>query len=153
MTTTDSAALREHNKQVLHRAMAAIGALDEGFISAELHESLEFELPFEPAVPDTDRAGFLEVLSMMFAMFEKFDVTITEIYDLADPDMLVAQYSSDARGRDKPVTYQNEYIGVFRFRDGRITLWREYANPEVSHAALAKFADDPQQENREGARP
>jgi limonene-1,2-epoxide hydrolase len=37
---------------------------------------------------------------------------------------------------------QNEYIGVFGFVDGKITLWLEYANPEASHAAIAKFADD-----------
>jgi Limonene-1,2-epoxide hydrolase catalytic domain len=56
--------------------------------------------------------------------------------------MLVARYRSDAVGRDKSVAYQHEYIGIFRFTDGKITLWREYNNPEVAHAAAAKFADD-----------
>jgi uncharacterized protein len=56
--------------------------------------------------------------------------------------MLIARYRSDAEGRDKPVAYQNEYIGIFRFVDAKITYWREYNNPEIVRAALAKFADD-----------
>jgi ketosteroid isomerase-like protein len=140
--TVDGAATRESNKEVLRRAMIAISAQDIDAIGAELHESVDFVLPFESAVPDGDRDSFLQLLSMMFVMFKKFDITLTHIYDLVDPTMLVARYRSDAEGRDKPVCYQNEYIGVFHFRDGKITLWREYANPEVSHAAIAKFADD-----------
>jgi ketosteroid isomerase-like protein len=140
--TVCSATTRDTNTQALRRAMSGITALDAEAIQAELHDSAAFELPFEPAVPDCDRDGFLQLLSIMFVMFRKFDITITDIYDLLDPDMLVARYRSDAVGRDKPVAYQNEYIGIFRFADGKITLWREYNNPEVAHAAVVKFADD-----------
>ena len=140
--TVDSATTREANKQTLRRAMSGITNLDTDAIRAELHNSAILQLPFEPAVPDSDRDGFLQLLSMMFVMFKQFTITITDIYDLVDPNMLVARYRSDAEGRDKPVSYQNEYIGVFGFVDGKITLWLEYANPEASHAAIAKFADD-----------
>ena len=122
--------------------MSGITALDADAIRAELHDSAAFELPFEMAVPDCDRDSFLQLLSMMFVMFKKFEITITNIYDLLDPDMLIARYQSDAVGREKPVAYQNEYIGIFGFVGGKITFWREYANPEASHAAVAKFADD-----------
>jgi ketosteroid isomerase-like protein len=122
--------------------MSGITALDTGAIRAELHDSAILQLPFEPAVPDSDRDGLLQLLSMMFVMFKQFTIAITDIYDLVDPNMLVARYRSDADGRDKQVSYQNEYIGVFHFVDGKITLWLEYANPEASHAAIAKFADD-----------
>jgi ketosteroid isomerase-like protein len=122
--------------------MDGITALDTDAIRAELHDSAVLQLPFEPAVPDCDRAGFLQLLSMMFVMFKQFHITVTDIYDLVDPNMLIARYRSDAEGRDKPVGYQNEYIGVFHFVEGKITLWREYANPEASHAAVALFADD-----------
>ena len=140
--TIDNARTRDANKQTLRRAMTGITALDVDAIRAELHDSAAFELPFETALPDCDRDSFLQLLSMMFMMFKTFEITITDIYDLLDPAMLIARYRSDAAGRDRPVTYQNEYIGVFRFRDSKITFWREYANPEASHAAVAKFADD-----------
>ena len=140
--SVDSATTREANKETLRRAMSGITALDADAIRAELHDSAAFELPFENAVPDCDRDSFLQLLSMMFVMFRKFEISITDIYDLLDPDMLIARYRSDAVGRDKPVAYQNEYLGIFRFLDGKITFWREYNNPEVAHAAVAKFADD-----------
>jgi uncharacterized protein len=83
-----------------------------------------------------------QLLSTMFVMFKKFEMSILDVYGLTEPNMLVALFRSDAEGRDKPVVYQNEYIGVFPFADGKITLWREYDNPEVAHAAVGKFADD-----------
>jgi uncharacterized protein len=142
VTTTDNASTREANKGVLRRAMAAVTALDTDAVLAEMHNSAVFSLPFEPLVPDTDMAGYRQLLTATFTMFKKFDVTITDIYDLVDPNVLIARYRSDSEGRDKPVVYQNEYIGVFDFRDGKMTSWREWANPEVSHAAIAGFADD-----------
>ena len=142
MTTTDDAITREANKGVLRRAMAAVTALDTDAVLAEMDASAIFSLPFEPLVPDTDMAGYRQLLTATFTMFKKFDVTITDIYDLVDPNVLIARYRSDSEGRDKPVVYQNDYIGVFDFRDGKMTSWREWANPEVSHAAIAGFADD-----------
>jgi ketosteroid isomerase-like protein len=141
MTDTDSAT-RDANKQALRRAIDGISALDLDAVLAELHDDVRFELPYEEAVPDSGRDGIRDLLASMFAMFGKFDMTITDIYDLLDPNMLVARYRGDALGRDKPVVYQNDYLGVFEFRDGRISLWREYDNPMVSAAAIAKLAKD-----------
>jgi len=141
MTPTD-ATTRDTNKATLRRAMAGITALDAEAIINELDETARFELPFEVAVPDCDRDGFLQLLSMMFVTFKQFEITIVEILDLLDPNALVARYHGDCVGRDKPVSYKNEYIGVFRFRDGKITYWREYNNPEIAHAAIAQFAED-----------
>lgn len=140
--TIGPATTRDANKQTLQRAVAGITALDIDAVRAELHDATDFALPWEPAVPDSDRDGFLQLLSMMFVMFKKFDITITDIYDLLDPNTLIACYRGDAEGREKPVAYQNEYVGFFRFVDGKIAVWREYANPEVAHAAVARFADD-----------
>jgi uncharacterized protein len=142
VTATDNASAREANKQALRRAMAAVTALDTDAVLAEMHDSAVFSLPFESLVPDTDMAGYRQLLAATFTMFKKFDVTITDVYDLVDPNVLIARYRSDSEGRDKPVVYQNDYIGVFDFRDGKMTSWREWANPEVSHAAIAGFADD-----------
>jgi uncharacterized protein len=142
MTDTDSAT-RDANKQALRRAMAGISALDLDAVLAELHDDVRFELPYEEAVPDSGRDGIRDLLASMFVMFGKFDMTVTDIYELLDPNMVVARYRGDALGRDKPVVYQNDYIGVFEFRDGKITLWREYDNPAISGAMIAKFADAP----------
>jgi ketosteroid isomerase-like protein len=141
MTDTDSAT-REANKQTLRRAMEGISALDLDAVVAELRGDVRFELPYEDAVPDSGVDGIRDLLGRMFSMFQKFGMTLTDVYDLLDPNMLVARYRGDALARDKPVIYRNDYIGVFEFRDGKITLWREYDNPMVSAAMLAEFADD-----------
>lgn len=122
--------------------MSSITALDADAIRAGLHESAVFELPFEPAVPDGDRDSFLQLLSMMFAMFEKLELTITHIYDLVDPNVLVARWLVDGTYHHKSVVYENQYIGVMGFRDGKLASWRGYANPELARAALAKLAED-----------
>src|ERR1700761_3836903 len=116
--TIDPATTRDANKQTLRRAVSGITALDIDAVRAELHDATDFALPWEPAVPDSDRDGFLQLLSVMFVMFKKFDITITDIYDLLDPNTLIACYRGDAEGREKPVAYQNEYVGFFRFVDG-----------------------------------
>jgi uncharacterized protein len=141
MTDTDSAS-REANKQTLRRAMDGITALDLDAVVAELHDDVRFELPYESAVPDSGQDGIRELLGSMFVMFKQFTITLTDIYDLLDPNMLVARYRGDALGREKPVPYRNDYIGVFEFRDGLITLWREFDNPMVSAAMVAEFAAD-----------
>ena len=141
MTDSDSAT-REVNKRTLRRAMDGISALDLDAVIGELHDDVRFELPYEDAVPDSGQDGIRDLLGSMFAMFGKFTITLTDIYDLLDPNMVVARYRGDALGRDKPVVYQNDYIGVFEFRDGRITLWREFDNPLVSAAMVAGFAGD-----------
>lgn len=140
--TVDSGSARMANKQTLRRAMQAITALALDAFTLELHESATFALPFEDSVSDCGRDGFLQLLSTMFAMFKKIDLTITTVYDLVDPDVLIAQWHSDAEGREKPISYLNEYIGVFHFRDHKIASWRGYANPDAARAALAKFAQD-----------
>ena len=57
-----------------------------------------------------------------------------------DPDGLVARYDGDCVGRDKDVRYANRYIGVFAFRNGKMTLWCEYDNPLLTQASIAGFA-------------
>jgi ketosteroid isomerase-like protein len=146
--TVDSATTREANKQTLRRTMKAITAHDIDAVGAELAESVDFVLPFESAVPDGDRDSFLQLLSMMFTMFEKLELTITHIYDLVDPNILVAQWLVDGIYRHKSVVYENQYIGVMGFRDAKLASWRGYANPEAARAALAKLADDAPAVNR-----
>jgi hypothetical protein len=65
-------------------------------------------------------------LEMMFTQFRQFTIALT------------ARYRGDCHGRNKEeVRYANEYLGLFQFRDGLITSWREYDNPLVSSAATA----------------
>jgi ketosteroid isomerase-like protein len=58
------------------------------------------------------------------------------VYELADPDLLIVEYQSDGLVRATGKPYRNRYIGVFRFRSGRICAWREFHNPEITAIAM-----------------
>ena len=126
--------VRAGNTALLRRAMAAIGARDVQAVLACCHQDLVFQLPYEADVPDLDRPGFGGLLGVMFDGYQKFDIELTDVFDLLDPATLVARYQGDCLGYDE-VPYRNDYIGVFQFSAGLISVWREYDNPMVSAAA------------------
>jgi ketosteroid isomerase-like protein len=136
----DTQEIRDANKRVLRRAMDAIGALDVDAVLAELHQDVLLQLPYEEQVPDLDRAGFGELFKVMFTMYRQFTITLTDVFDLVDPNQLIARYDGDCVGRDKDVRYANSYVGIFRFADGKITLWCEYDNPITTLKSLEDFA-------------
>ncbi|MCW2588344.1 MAG: hypothetical protein JWQ86_771 [Mycobacterium sp.] len=136
----DTQEIRDANKRVLRRAMDAIGALDFDAVLAELHQDVLLQLPYEEQVPDLDRAGFGELFKVMFTMYRQFTITLTDVFDLVDPNQLIARYDGDCVGRDKDVRYANSYVGIFRFADGKITLWCEYDNPITTLKSLEDFA-------------
>ncbi|MDT7555403.1 MAG: uncharacterized protein QOI16_4104, partial [Pseudonocardiales bacterium] len=78
--------IRDANKRVLRRAMDAIGALDFDAVLAELHQDVLLQLPYEEQVPDLDRAGFGELFKVMFTMYRQFTITLTDVFDLVDPN-------------------------------------------------------------------
>jgi ketosteroid isomerase-like protein len=123
------------NERTLRRAVLGISSLDIEEMSDCLGEDHIMQLPYEHGVGDLDGTGFCDLLEVMFTQFRQFTVTLTHVYSLAEPDMLVARYQGDSRGRDKDVRYANQYLGLCEFRDGLHTLWREYDNPQTSSAA------------------
>jgi ketosteroid isomerase-like protein len=42
---------------------------------------------------------------------------------------LISEYHSDSRHLATGVAYSNRYLGILRFREGKVCYWREYINP------------------------
>ncbi|WAJ45037.1 hypothetical protein OK015_00400 [Mycobacterium sp. Aquia_216] len=59
---------------------------------------------------------------------------MTDIDSALDLDAVIGELHDDVR-------FEFHYIGVFEFRDGKITLWREFDDPMVSAAMVAGFAE------------
>jgi ketosteroid isomerase-like protein len=98
-------------------------------------EDLVFELPYGPDFMPNPIVGlepWLEMSLMTFAMFRSFGLELTEVHQCLAPDELVAEYRSDAVVARNGKAYRNRYIGVVRFRDGKICAWREFHNPEAT---------------------
>ena len=65
----------------------------------------------------------------------KFTLTLTNIFECLDPDLLIAEYVSEGRSTITNKPYRNSYIGLWRFRDGKICGVKEYLNPMIANEA------------------
>ncbi len=128
------------NREVFVRMLTALGTKDFDTFESCLDEDLLCEWPY--VVMDgfpTEMVGgrrLREALETSFRVFTPYNYRIIEIHDLADPDRLIAEYSSHSTYLPRNVPYSNRYVGIFEFRNGKISRWREYVNPLIVLEAL-----------------
>jgi ketosteroid isomerase-like protein len=65
----------------------------------------------------------------------RMSLEITAVYECAEPDLLVLEYVSNGEVLTTGRPYANKYIGVYRFRDGRIWQVKEFHNPQITERA------------------
>jgi uncharacterized protein len=123
------------NAEVLRRVFDALGAADVDALADLYCEDHVLELPY--AKPDpvrvAGRAAVQDYLRRAFTVF-RFELTLTAVHELADGD-LVAEYTSAGTVVPTGRPYTNSYVGLWRFRDGRVRLTREWYDPLVSAEA------------------
>lgn len=132
---------RADNQQVLQSVFDAMGDADA--VVAHYTDDYVLELPYaHPDKPDRTEGKEVvrERLVQAFKMFS-FTLHITEVYPCTDPDLLIAEYTSQGEVIPTGRRYSNRYIGLWRFRDGKVCFTREYLNPEAAKAALAPSDD------------
>ena len=128
---------RAANRAVVTSVLETITAGEFERLADYVTEDLLFDLPYGPDFmpnPVHGRETWNQMQLMTFKMFSSFKQTLLELHECLDPDELVAEYESDAVVKKNGNEYKNRYIGVFRFRDGKIAQWREYHNPEATRA-------------------
>jgi ketosteroid isomerase-like protein len=123
------------NLAVAEKAVAAIAAGDADALAALLADDAVFEFPYANGRPSYDKAGALGVIGFLIRTFPMRRFSVDRVFELADPDGLVIEYSSDFGAG--AVRYANHYVAILRFRAGLVTLWREYANPVPFERAVA----------------
>ena len=72
--------------------------------------------------------------------FDGLNYQIDRVYELLDPDSLIAEYRSDSLHRLSGIPYRNAYLGILRFRAGHVCYWREYINPQAISDVFAALA-------------
>lgn len=138
MTTAsdpEGTARRAINRAVVDTVLATVSAGQFDKLAEYVTDDLLFDLPYGPDFmpnPVEGRAAWNEMQLMTFKLFSSFKLELLDVHECLDPDELVAEYRSDAVVARNGNTYANRYIGVFRFRDGKISHWREYHNPEAT---------------------
>jgi ketosteroid isomerase-like protein len=130
---------RSGNRATVEKAFGLLSQQRHKEIAELITDDIDFELPYGPvqkalAVRGSDR--WIALNDATWPAFARFSLAITNVYELVDPDMLVVEYQSDGEVRATKKPYRNRYIGVFRFRGGRICAWREFHNPEITAIAM-----------------
>ncbi|MBM3658975.1 MAG: nuclear transport factor 2 family protein [Actinobacteria bacterium] len=128
---------RAANRATFTAIMEAITRGDYDALGTMVTEDLEFELPYGPSFipnPIEGRDTWMAMSTATFKMFSSFVQHVDAVYDLVDPDLLIAEYHSDAVVTHNGNAYRNRYIGVLRFRDGLVCAWKEFHNPEATQA-------------------
>ncbi|MGW5106105.1 nuclear transport factor 2 family protein [Nocardia sp. NPDC004123] len=108
------------------------GALEQALALAD--DNVVMSIPFQPPGYVTRIEGKSELrafLARVLDLFSPFELHLTETF-LSDTDeSVVAHYYSDATVARTGKPYENTYLAIFRFADGLLTEWTEFANPLV----------------------
>jgi len=139
----DIEARRQHNRALFEGMLRRLGNAEFAAACDLLAEDVRCDWPFPPTPDGPEELVGRETVRGFFeggmSAFAPYSYTIEQIYDLVDPDTLIAEYSSHTRLLADDFPYSNRYIGILRFADGRITYWREYINPVPVLAVLARM--------------
>ena len=129
------------NLEILQSVFDSMGDADA--VVAHYTDDYVMELPYaHPDKPDVTegKEAVRQRLVGAFKVF-RFSLHITEVYPCVDPDLLIAEYTSQGEVVPTGRRYSNRYIGLWRFRDGKVCFTREYLNPEAAKAALEPVSD------------
>lgn len=124
------------NAEVLRRVFDVLGEADVDALGDLYTDDHVLELPYAKPEPVRveGRAAVQDYLRRAFTVF-RFDLTIAAVHELADGD-LVAEYTSAGTVLPTGRPYANSYVGLWRFRGGRVRLTREWYDPLVSAEAM-----------------
>jgi ketosteroid isomerase-like protein len=128
-------ARRTANRALVEAVIARISAGEFDRVGDVLADDLVFELPYGPDFipsPVVGLAAWNELQRATFPLFRDFTLQLSDVYDCADPDTLIAEYRSTATVVRNGNEYRNRYIGVFRFAGGKIAAWKEFHKPEAT---------------------
>jgi hypothetical protein len=126
---------RAANRALFSSVLATISAGEFDRLADFMTDDLVFDLPYGPDFMPNPIEGleqWNQMQLMTFALFSSFALELDEVHECLDPTELVAEYHSDAVVKRNGNAYENRYIGVLRFRDGKISHWREFHNPRAT---------------------
>ena len=127
---------RDRNLAAVEAAFRGVSNADAVEQTAQYTDDAVLELPYTtPPKRVEGKAAALQYLTNAFTVF-KMRLTITDVHRCVDPDELVVEFVSEGIVATTGKSYANQYINVFRFRDGKICFQREFFNPNAATAAL-----------------
>ena len=108
-----------------------ISRLDIDGLRNYLHDDIVMELPFAPGNEPLRFDGLENVVRAMRSapdMFHRFQFGVHERYWCPERNLAILEATSMGVMKSRRL-YQNRYLFVFRFRDGRVVQWLEFFDP------------------------
>lgn len=136
----DDARRRDRNVALATELMRRFGRDMDGWYD-HLHDDIVMEFPFGPSVGMPARVEGKDACSGVFRVVcDAVQVQFSNIRvsPMADPDRLVLEYT----GHSEPggTVYDQTYISVQEYRDGKMILFREYWNAVVVRDAFGDLS-------------
>ncbi len=132
----NDAGRRAANRVLLERVVSLIGRGDRVALADCYTDDYVLELPYsDPPKRLEGRREIAEYVGPQLGTFV-FTLMLTAVHDCVDPDLLIAEYTSDGHVSTTGKTYRNTYIALWRFRDGKVCGVKEFSNPMVAAEAL-----------------
>jgi len=125
--------------EIARRVIELVSSFQFDEIEQYIHEDIVVEAPYQAFHNGPMRRGktaFMEGMRFVPNVFKAFSLKIHELYDCPEQEAVVFEQTSMGVFAANGGTYQNRYIMVFKFRDGKIHLWREFFNPEIMNAGM-----------------
>lgn len=128
---------RAINRSAIERFMRGISDADFAALEAICTADFLAELPYGD--PPKRLEGFAAYRASVEPSLEifRFRLSLAVIHPGLDPDLMVAEYTSEGVAKPTGKPYRNVYIGLFRFRDGRVCGLREFYNPMPALESLS----------------
>jgi uncharacterized protein len=130
MAPEDDEAVRSANAATLTQMMTYLAAEDFDSIFELWDQDSALEIAFMP----NHALRRVEGREQVKAFFQgvngsdlgEINLTVSSIMPMHDPNAFFAEYTGEATVKATGGTYRMEYLGLFRFREGKIVLWKEY---------------------------
>ena len=124
----------DEREKIVRDLLGRLTARQFDSIGELIADDAVFDVPYaapNDTLPAMGRAAFLHMFVDVTAnLFNPFELSAVAFYPSEDPTVTIVEYASKGIFSPTGRPYANRYVGIFRFRDGKITLWREYFNPE-----------------------
>lgn len=124
---------------VVTRFLRAFECFDFDTMSSLMDDHVRLSLPTAPAGVQREivgKAAFTGFLSHIEKAWRKFSLAQCDVHPLADdPNRVIAAYTSDGQNADGS-PYRNSYLTMVEVRQGKVTSFQEFFDPEPLAAAI-----------------
>ncbi|MFG1796461.1 nuclear transport factor 2 family protein [Nocardia sp. NPDC049149] len=133
MTPTDTplAEDRARMRSIIESFYEYTSAKDMDSVLELCTDDVRMRIPFDPVVSVREVTGKenLRAASQAMEGYDSYRQIVTSIEPLLDPNSWLVTVKGDLFVRSTGLPYRNDYLTLFRFRDGKIAEWTTYHDP------------------------